>query len=450
MKEGRFVITGSINYMNILLGHTNMDLDCIGSIVLARYLYPGYVPVKSRLIHPVANNLYNIYQNHLGFINPLDLAGETVEHIIVLDTRSKKRIGEYLDKLGEEWQGKIDIYDHHCDDTMDIPGAVLHECLYGSNTAFICEKLIDRGLEVSPDDATIALCGIFADTGNFTHQNVMKEDFAAAAWLMKMGAKKNIAMKFLSKLSEEYQITLFHQVLNNITVKNIHGHSVAITYLELEKQVNGMAAVIEKAFEIEHCDAIFGIIGFSDSGSTLIIGRSRKETIDMLEILGGWGGGGHTRAGSALLKKKFGSFIRDEFLIHLESELLPAVIAENLMTKDVYTINENKTVLDVSIYLEEIGHTGVPVEDDRGKLSGFMTLRDISKARKVQQMHSRIKGYMTKKVYSCSGTASIREVEKIFNRYHIGHIPVVDDADNILGILTRKDYLNFLEKQKHI
>jgi len=427
-----------------------MDLDCIGSIVMARYLFPDYVPVKSRLIHPIAKNLYNLYQNHLGFINPLDLKNETVEHIIVFDTRSQKRIREYFDRLGENWKGKIDIYDHHINDTLDIPGATLHECKYGANTTFICEKLIEQDISITADDATIALCGIFADTGNFTHQNVNEQDFAAAAWLMKMGANKNIAMKFLSKLSEEYQVTLFHKVLNNLHMKNIHGHSVAIVYMELEEQVNGLAAVIEKAFEIEHCDAIFGIIGFCDSGNTIIIGRSRKEKIDMLPILGDWGGGGHARAGSALLKKKFGTFIKDEFLLHLESELLPALKAEDLMTRNVLTINENKTVLEGSIYLEEINHTGVPVECDDGKLCGFITLRDISKARKVGQMHSRIKGYMTKKVFSSNENASIREIEYIFNKHHVGHIPVVNSENKILGILTRRDYLDFLEKQKQI
>jgi tRNA nucleotidyltransferase (CCA-adding enzyme) len=434
--------------MNILLGHTNMDLDCIGSIVMARYLYPEYVPVKSRLIHPVAKNLYNLYQNHLNFINPLDLKDQTVEHIVVFDTRSRKRIREYFERLGEDWQGKIDIYDHHVNDSLDIPDAVLHECDYGSNTSFICEKLMENDLSIHPDDATIALCGIFADTGNFTHQNVCSQDFAAAAWLMKNGANKSIAMKFLSKLSDEYQVSLFHQVLNNITIRNIHGHSVAIVYMEMESQVNGIAAVIEKAFEIEHCGAMFGIICFCDSQNTLIIGRSRKEKIDMISILGDWGGGGHSRAGSALLKKRFGTVIKDEFILHLESQLLPAIRAKDLMTSRVCTINENRTVLDCSLYLEKITHTGVPVENDEGELTGMMTLRDISKARKADQMHSRIKGYMTKKVFTCSPDSSVRQIESLFNSHHVGHLPVVDENRRIAGILTRRDYLDFLENIK--
>lgn len=434
--------------MNILLGHTNMDLDCIGSIVMARYLYPDYVPVKSRLIHPVAKNLYNLYQNHLGFINPLDLKNQMVEHIVVFDTRSHKRISEYFDRLGHDWTGKIDIFDHHINDSLDIPDAELHECDYGSNTSFICEKVMAAGMTINPDDATIALCGIFADTGNFTHQNVCSQDFAAASWLMKMGANKSIAMKFLSKLSEEYQVSLFHQVLNHINIRNIHGHSIAIVYLELESQVNGLAAVIEKAFEVELCDAIFGIICFCDSENTLIIGRSRKDKIDMVSIFKEWGGGGHSRAGSTLLKKRFGTIIKEEFLLHLESQLLPAVCAKDLMTSQVFTMNENRTVLDCSLYLEKITHTGVPVENDKGALTGMMTLRDISKARKANQMHSRIKGYMTKKVFACSIDSSIREIESLLNRYHVGHLPVLDTNQKIAGILTRRDYLDFLENMK--
>ena len=44
--------------MKIIFGHTNMDLDCFGSIALIKYLYPDYQLVQSHLIHPAARNLY--------------------------------------------------------------------------------------------------------------------------------------------------------------------------------------------------------------------------------------------------------------------------------------------------------------------------------------------------------------------------------------------------------
>ena len=64
--------------MKIIVGHTNLDLDCIGSMVLARYIYPDHKPVLSRLVHPSARNLYNLYHYHLDFRPSSDLKGETV------------------------------------------------------------------------------------------------------------------------------------------------------------------------------------------------------------------------------------------------------------------------------------------------------------------------------------------------------------------------------------
>ena len=53
-----------------IVGHTNMDLDCFGSIALARHLFPGYLTIQSRHVHPVARNLVTMYRNHLG-LQPL-------------------------------------------------------------------------------------------------------------------------------------------------------------------------------------------------------------------------------------------------------------------------------------------------------------------------------------------------------------------------------------------
>jgi tRNA nucleotidyltransferase (CCA-adding enzyme) len=68
--------------MKIIVGHTNMDLDCIGSMVLARYLHPDFVPVMSNLIHPSARNLYNLYQYHLGFVHSDELKKENITDVV--------------------------------------------------------------------------------------------------------------------------------------------------------------------------------------------------------------------------------------------------------------------------------------------------------------------------------------------------------------------------------
>ena len=104
-------------------------------------------------------------------------------------------------------------------------------------------------------DATIALAGIFADTGNFTHDNVRKEDFAAAEYLISQKASVGMVRRLLgSPLKEDHQVSLFHQLLNEILYQEFHGHIVALSMVELDAQTPGLAAVVEKTFEVENVD----------------------------------------------------------------------------------------------------------------------------------------------------------------------------------------------------
>ena len=296
-----------------------MDLDCIGSMVLARHLFPGYVAVRSHLIHPVARNLYNLYENHLGFRPSRDLSGEHVESMVVVDTRSSNRLREFFDVLRAPPE-EITVFDHHRQDSGDLEGAVVHERECGANTTLLGLQVMDRGLSVNPDDATIALIGLYADTGRFTHQAVRSEDFTVAAYLMDCGASLEITEHLLRSLRENHQIDLFHVLLNNLIHRNINGHAVLLSYLELEENRPGLAAVVEKVFEVEDADALCSVFGLRKQNRSLMIGRSRKDSIDLARLFGAFGGGGHTHAASAVVRSATGLDGRGGF------GLQPAVI----------------------------------------------------------------------------------------------------------------------------
>ncbi len=455
--------------MRLLIGHTNMDLDCLGSLVLARHLFPGFQPVRSRLIHPIAKNLYNLYQNHLDFLPSRELRGAAAEEVKVFDARSYHRVKEFLEPLAGP-PGRVEVYDHHGEDSCDIPGAILYEgdsgsaagsspgsspgstagstagSSPGSNTALVASLLMERevpGPGIPPEDATIALAGIFADTGNFAHGNVSAVDFAAAAFLMRQGADMNLVRRFIKTLKEEYQLTLFHSVLNRLIYQNIHGHAVMLCLMELSSQTNGLAPIAEKAFEVENPDALLIFFLMRKENRTLIVGRSQKDSIDLAALLKPWGGGGHAQAASALIKGQADRRVYDEVLWHLQETLAPAVTAGDVMSREVQTVHAEWTLLEASLFLEKVQHTGAPVVDGKGELCGFMTLRDISKGRKQGKMDHPVKGFMQGRVYSCETGATLREMEEIFFGRNIGHIPVVDGG-RLAGIVTRSDYLGAL------
>ncbi len=440
--------------MKIIIGHSNMDLDCIGSISMAKYLFPDHIPVKSRHIHPVARKLQNLYQHHLDFRTTKELDGEPIERIVIVDTRTRSRVKEYLDKLDLNG-AEIEIYDHHPSDEQSFPSAIIHQRETGANTSQLVEEVMERGITVSPEDATIALTGIYADTGNFTHENVVDEDFHAAAYLLSCGANIDIIQTFLRPLSAKYQVTLFHELLNRLQYRTIHGQRVIISYFETEEESDGLGAVTEKVFEVEDQDVYFALFHFPKREKTLIISRNKKHNIRLNEIMQVFGGGGHEKAASATVKGKSGSHVYSTLLEYIDEALAPAVTAEEIMAHPVTTIEETMSLFDASLLLEEISHTGVPVIGDKtnggkeGQIVGFLTLRDIMKGRRADQMHAPVKGYMSRNLVSAPPETTVREIEEILFSHNIGHLPIVRDKQ-VVGIITRSDYLDFRRSEHHM
>ncbi len=432
--------------MKIIISHANMDLDCFGSIALMKYIYPDHQPVKSQLIHPSARKLYNLYQYRFSFVVPKDLAGETIERIVVVDTNAQSRVKEHFRYI-EDFEGDIEIWDHHPNEGSLFEKATYISEPYGANTTLIGMELIKRGTKIEPEDATIALAGIYADTGSFLYENVTNEDFKVASYLIENGASIPLVREFLRILTGKRQISLFHDILNRLTYKSIKGHFIILSYIEIEEQVGGMAAVIEKIFEVEHAEAIFCVFHVNKNRQNLVIARSNTDSINVNELLKRFNGGGHVRAASALVKNQSGMMVFAELEECLENSLEPALTASDIMETHVEAIKENMNLLDASIFLEKIGHTGAPVVSEKGELTGFMTLRDIMKGRKNDQMQSSVKGYMSKNVISGTKDITIRDVEKLLFKHNVGHLPIVRGRA-IIGMITRTDYLRLMGKSE--
>lgn len=248
-------------------------------------------------------------------------------------------------------------------------------------------------------------------------------------------------------MKEDGQIDIFHNVMNRLETKKILGHYVLLSHIVLPKQQPGLGAVVEKIMDVENPDAFFLVVAIEKGNQTLIIGRSQKDRISINTLLKPYGGGGHNQAASAKLKGFRDSGFLDEFIWHLKCSLLPSISAGVLMTPKVYTILDSLSLMEASIYLEKIQHTGCPVVDSNNELVGVITLRDISKGRMADQMHSPVKSYMSRKIETFTLESSVREIEKMFFSRNIGHIPVVSDK-RVVGIVTRQDFLDFINESR--
>jgi tRNA nucleotidyltransferase (CCA-adding enzyme) len=55
-------------------------------------------------------------------------------------------------------------------------------------------------------------------------------------------------------------------------------------------------------------------------------------------------------------------------------------------------------------------------------------------------MGSPVRAYMIRNVISASPDITMREIERLFFRHHIGHLPIVRN-NALAGIVSRGDYL---------
>lgn len=159
-------------------------------------------------------------------------------------------------------------------------------------------------------------------------------------------------------------------------------------------------------------------------------------------MLVGFGGGGHRQAASATIKADEGRILVERIIAYLETLLEPAATAADIMSEMVDTIGQDASLLEASIFLERVSHTGAPIVDERGALVGFLTLRDIMKGRRGNQMHVPVRTYMSRTVVTAQPGNTVREIDEMLFEHDVGHLPVVDDG-RLVGMVTRGDILAY-------
>ena len=425
--------------MDVAFGHTNMDFDCLGSLLLVKKIFPGFALVRSNRIHPAAQNMFDYCKDYFDFLAPKDISGEKIDNIIIVDTCTAGRVSEYFAHIRNS-NPVIQIFDHHFTEHCDIFGAKLEEGHFGANTSLLGKMAMKKGIVLGSEEATIALTAIYADTGRLIYENVSRDDYEVSAWLLDMGASLRLVKSFLETVREDEQVAVLNRVRPE--THSIQGNVILLSYLELEENVAGLAAVVEKIMDIQNPDAYFAVFSIPRDNTILLIARSQKKKIDLHSLLSVYGGGGHQLAASAKISGREGQSFFEEFKTYLELALEPAARAKDIMTKNVFTIHETTSLMDASMFLERVDHTAVPVVDKEGNVSGFISLRDIMKGRRHGKMQAPVKAYMSHPMISAGSMVTIREIERIFYRHKIGYLPILEEG-KLLGIVTRWDYLQF-------
>jgi tRNA nucleotidyltransferase (CCA-adding enzyme) len=428
--------------MELITTHINADFDALASMIAASRLYPDAVmafsgaqekSIRDFMLHSAA------YALDIRRLSKIRL--EEVTRLILVDIRQAGRIGK-LSKLCARGDVDIHIYDHHPPSGDDVRGTLEVIEPTGSTTAIMCRLLQERGLGISPEEATIMMLGVYEDTGNLTFPSTTEADFRAAAFLLGQGANLNVVADMVIKELNAEQVSLLNQLIENTTAKRIHGVEVMFASAVSQTYIDDFAVLVHKLKNMSNADALFAMANMDDR--IYIVGRSRLKEINAGEVLAAFGGGGHATAASATVHDMTMIQVEQELHRMLERTIVPAAVARDVMAAPVKTISCDSPLQDASRALTRYNINVLPVVDERERLVGLISRQIIEKAKHHGLKHQPVAAYMSTDPAVVRPTTPLARIQRHIIGDNQRFLPVVDRGRRIVGAITRTDLMRTL------
>jgi tRNA nucleotidyltransferase (CCA-adding enzyme) len=432
--------------MDVILGHVNVDFDALASMVAAKKLYPEAVMVFAGAVNRNVREFITLHGDVLEFMEPRALDSEAVTRLVVVDNRIAERLGEFRD-IPKRPGVEVFVYDHHPPSGNDMAGVKDYSELLGSTTTVLLKIIRRRGIAITPFEATLFALGIHEDTGSLTFAGSTYEDAEALSYIMREGANLGVIIHFLNPPMNTAQHELMKKLLNGLELRRVKGTLIALAAVVMDEYVEGASMIASKLADLENLDVLFMLAEMH--GRVVVVGISRLDKVDVDGVLSGLGGGGHAKAGSAVMKGYTLKKARSKLFELLEERVRPLVTAGEMMSGPVKTITEDTPISEASRRMERTGHTAFPVVDESGMLTGIISRKDLDKAGHHGLGHAPVKGFMSRNLIAVDGGASLQEIQALMSGNAIGRVPVVEHG-RVIGIVTRKDVIRALHGSDYL
>jgi IMP dehydrogenase len=119
-------------------------------------------------------------------------------------------------------------------------------------------------------------------------------------------------------------------------------------------------------------------------------------------------------------------------------EVLRVKRSESVMIEQPYTIKADVKVYEAMKMMQEYGVSGLLVEDKDRTLDGIITNRDITFEKNMEHKVSEL---MTTNVITAKYGTTMEQAKEILHKHRIEKLPVVDDKNRIVGLITSKDIM---------
>jgi len=434
----------------VIAAHTNTDFDAFAAMVAARKLYPEAALSLGGAVNRNVREFQALYADLIPVVDPADIELDAVERLVLVDTTHANRLGE-LAPLCERDDVQVVVFDHHGGDGP-TPALVAAENLVtaatGSVVTLMLRIIVERGIPVTPFEASLFAIGIHEDTGSLTFSTTTPADAEALAFCMRHGADPALLEKWLTNALTEPQRRTLAAALGGCEDLGVRGVVALIAALREDLYVEGVSVVAHRVMDLTGCDAFFLLVAMENR--VFVTARSRAGRVDVAKALAAIGGGGHAAAASAVVKDQSLAEVRHRLAAAVEGAVAPTMTVGDAMTVGLHAVGADESVDAAGIACRRLGVDGLVVVEGE-ELAGTVALADLDRAAGHGLGHAPVKAVMMSRVAYVGADDPLEYAARAVAEGPLGWVPVVRQrrrgaghdrrlhGADVVGMVTRAD-----------
>ncbi|WP_254761895.1 CBS domain-containing protein [Natrinema marinum] len=124
------------------------------------------------------------------------------------------------------------------------------------------------------------------------------------------------------------------------------------------------------------------------------------------------------------------------------------IFVARVMSTSVHTVSTDTLVEQAAQLMLENGIGSVVVVDDENRLEGILTTTDFVRivAERQPKDQTPVSTYMSTDVVTASAQDSIRDAADVMVERDFHHIPVIDDDEGVIGMVTTSDLAGYISR----
>ncbi len=423
----------------VILTHERTDFDAAASVLAMYKLDPQAKPVLPGRIRQDVQQFLTLYGGQLPFLQHKDIRGP-IAQVIVVDTQTFSRV------KGIKKNTPVTIYDHH-ELEPDNPAHwdVSIEKI-GANVSWIVEMLREADVKITSVEATLMLLGIYTDTGSLQYGSTTPRDVYAAGWLLEQGALLDVVRNYLNTPFDENQRHLYDQLQHAAGIVVVGGYNILFSEAVAQEDGIEMARLAQRLSELYDPAAVIILVQFS--GHVQLVARSTVDAVNVDTICEDFGGGGHPRAAAARLTGYDLNQAYDQVLAATQEHITPALTVADLMSHGVRTFPPDIRADQAADYMSRHGYEGYPVVNE-GAVVGLITRREVDRAIGHRLHGVFVEQLMRAGSVSVTPESTLNQLQTLMVDSGWGQIPVLDESNKLIGIVTRTDLIRHIGREAH-